>query len=81
MLDRQPKVNVMTETTIEAQDVLQTIKAHRAFLLETVRDLTDEQASQRTTARRLLNNLGFGARVLGAGSSDWWDARIERPER
>ena len=32
-------------------------------------------------SRRLLNNLGFGARVLGLGSSDWWDARNKRSQR
>jgi hypothetical protein len=37
-------------TTSERADLLQTLANHRGFLHHTVRDLTDEQAAQRTTA-------------------------------
>jgi hypothetical protein len=37
----------------ERLDLLETLQAHRAFLRFTVRDLTDEQARQRTTASAL----------------------------
>jgi uncharacterized damage-inducible protein DinB len=39
--------------TGERADLLQTLAKHRGFLRFTVRDLTDEQASQRTTASEL----------------------------
>jgi len=39
----------MTERT----DLLQTLAKHRGFLRQTVRDLTDEQAAQRTTVSAL----------------------------
>src|SRR2546430_15502817 len=39
--------------TGEHADLLQTLGKHRGFLRYTVRDLTDEQAAQRTTASEL----------------------------
>jgi uncharacterized damage-inducible protein DinB len=39
--------------TGERADLIQTLDKHRALLLQTVRGLTDEQASQRTTASAL----------------------------
>lgn len=44
-----------TETTVtsERADLLETLGQHRYFLRYTVRDLTDEQAGQRTTASEL----------------------------
>jgi uncharacterized damage-inducible protein DinB len=46
----------MTETTTltgERADFLQTLNQHRGFLRYTLRDLTDEQAAQRTTVSEL----------------------------
>jgi uncharacterized damage-inducible protein DinB len=45
----------MTQTTLtgERADLLQTLDKHRAFLRFTLRDLTDEQAAQRTTVSEL----------------------------
>ncbi|WP_020575191.1 DinB family protein [Actinopolymorpha alba] len=40
-------------TTREHADLLQTLATHRNFLHYTVRDLTDEQATRRTTASEL----------------------------
>jgi uncharacterized damage-inducible protein DinB len=40
-------------TTRERADLLETLAKHRYFLRFTVRDLTDEQAAQRTTASAL----------------------------
>jgi uncharacterized damage-inducible protein DinB len=42
-----------TATTRERADLLETLARHRGFLRYTVRDLTDEQASRRTTASEL----------------------------
>jgi Protein of unknown function (DUF664) len=42
-----------TTVTIERADLLETLANHRYFLRYTVRDLTDEQAGQRTTASEL----------------------------
>jgi hypothetical protein len=42
-----------TALTGERADLLQTIDKHRGFLRYTVRDLTDEQAAQRTTVSEL----------------------------
>ena len=68
----------MTETTVEAQDLLQTIKAHRAFLLETVRDLTDERASQRTTASALT--LAVIIKHVTDGERNWISFILEGPQ-
>lgn len=42
-----------TSTTGERADLLESLAKHRYFLRYTVRDLTDEQAAQRTTASEL----------------------------
>ncbi|WP_009475192.1 DinB family protein [Rhodococcus sp. JVH1] len=42
-----------TSTTGERADLLESLAKHRYFLRYTVRDLTDEQATQRTTASEL----------------------------
>jgi uncharacterized damage-inducible protein DinB len=47
-------VRAMTSTeTTERADLLEALRAHRRFLEATARDLTDEQANQRTTASEL----------------------------
>ena len=64
-------------TSIEAHDLLQTIQAHRAFLLETVRDLTDEQASQRTTASALT--LAVVIKHVTDGEKNWISFILDGP--
>ncbi len=67
----------ISTTSTEAEDLLQTIKAHRAFLLETVRDLTDEQASQRTTASALT--LAVIIKHVTDGERSWIDFILDGP--
>jgi uncharacterized damage-inducible protein DinB len=55
--------------TGERADLLQTLAKHRGFLRFTVRDLTDEQATQRTTASELC--LG-GLLKHVANTEDRW---------
>ena len=65
----------MTTTTIAPQfaqerlDLLETLQAHRDFLRFTVRDLTDEQARQRTTASALT--LGGLVKHVTATEAEW----------
>jgi uncharacterized damage-inducible protein DinB len=65
----------MTTTTTAAQlaqerlDLLETLQAHRAFLRFTVRDLTDEQARQRTTASALT--LGGLVKHVTTTEAEW----------
>ena len=57
-----------TTTTGERADLRQTLAKHRGFLCYTVRDLTDEQAAQRTTASELcLGGLIKHVTLIGAG--------------
>ena len=49
-----------TETSSERADLLESLATHRHFLRYTVRDLTDEQATRRTT----VSALDLGKRVL-----------------
>ena len=70
------KISTRTTST-EAEDLLQTIKAHRAFLLETVRDLTDEQASQRTTASAL--SLAVIIKHVTDGEQSWISFILDGP--
>ena len=55
--ERRNAADTMTTTekvaTREYADLLETLATHRYFLRFTVRDLTDEQAAQRTTASSL----------------------------
>ncbi len=66
-----------TTTSTEAEDLLQTINAHRAFLLETVRDLTDEQATRCTTASAL--SLAVIIKHVTDGERSWIDFILEGP--
>ena len=45
--------NTQVATTGERADLLASLARHRQFLRHTVRDLTDEQARQRTTVSEL----------------------------
>ena len=71
----------MTTTTPiatgERADLLQTLTKHRYFLRFTVRDLTDEQARQRTTASELT--LGGLIKHVSAVESGWVDFVLEGP--
>jgi uncharacterized damage-inducible protein DinB len=74
-------------TTVERTDLLETLAKHRHFLRFTVRDLTDAQAAQRTTASALclgglikhvaateqqwLNFVLGGAEAMFSSSADW----------
>ena len=46
-------MNSLPALTGERADLAQTLARHREFLRFTARDLTDEQAAQRTTASEL----------------------------
>ena len=46
-----------TELEAERSDLLAMLAQHRQFLRHTARDLTDEQARQRTTASELADRL------------------------
>ena len=62
----------------ERTDLIETLGAHRDFLRRTVRDLTDEQASQRTTASAL--SLSVLIKHVAAGESSWVDFILEGPQ-
>ena len=66
----------MTITT-ERTDLLETLRAHRGFLMQTVRGLTDEQAAMRTTASELC--LGGLVKHVAATESAWADFIVEGP--
>jgi uncharacterized damage-inducible protein DinB len=56
-------------TTVERTDLLDTLAKHRFFLRFTVRNLTDAQAAQRTTASALC--LGGLIKHVGAVEQQW----------
>jgi uncharacterized damage-inducible protein DinB len=58
-----------TTVTGEHADLLQTLAKHRGFLRFTVRDLTDDQAAQRTTASQLC--LGGLIKHVAATEEGW----------
>ena len=58
-----------TITTRERADLLETLAQHRYFLRFTVRDLTDAQAAERTTASALC--LGGLIKHVGAVERQW----------
>jgi uncharacterized damage-inducible protein DinB len=78
--------------TAERADLVQTLTKHRYFLRFTVRDLTDEQAAQRTTASALslgglikhvaateqawLNFVLGGAEGMAAGADPDWEGQF-----
>jgi uncharacterized damage-inducible protein DinB len=73
--------------TGERADILTVLARHRGFLRHTVRDLTDEQAAQRTTVSELclgglikhvaaveyawISFVLGGAEAMAAGQGDW----------
>jgi uncharacterized damage-inducible protein DinB len=66
-----------TTMTIERADLLETLANHRYFLRYTVRDLTDEQAGQRTTASELC--LGGLIKHVTLTERQWVSFMIEGP--
>jgi uncharacterized damage-inducible protein DinB len=75
---RRPEENLVTSTstlTRERADLLETLRKHRGFLRYTVRGLTDEQASERTTASE-LTLVGLIKHVAHTEST--WTGFIEK---
>jgi uncharacterized damage-inducible protein DinB len=66
-----------TPNDSERADLLEALGTHRHFLRYTVRDLTDEQARQRTTASELT--LGGLIKHVSAIESGWVDFVLEGP--
>ena len=69
----------MTSSPIDSEraDLLEALGTHRHFLRYTVRDLTDEQARQRTTVSELT--LGGLIKHVSATESGWVDFVLEGP--
>jgi hypothetical protein len=69
----------MTSSPIDSEraDLLEALGTHRHFLRYTVRDLTDEQARQRTTVSELT--LGGLIKHVSAIESGWVDFVLEGP--
>jgi uncharacterized damage-inducible protein DinB len=66
-----------TQTDPERADILAGLAAARHFLRFTVRDLTDEQARQRTTASELT--LGGLIKHVAAVEQSWADFVVDGP--
>jgi len=69
----------MTDKAIDTEraDLLEALGTHRHFLRHTVRDLTDDQARQRTTASELT--LGGLIKHVSGIESGWADFVLEGP--
>ena len=61
----------------ERADLIQSVDRHRSFLRFTVRDLTDEQAAQRTTVSQLC--LGGLIKHVAATERQWARFIVEGP--
>src|SRR3712207_4657194 len=76
------EAGLMTSTektaTGERADLLQTLANHRCFLRFTVRDLTDEQAAQRTTVSELC--LGGLIKHVAGIEQAWMDFALRGAE-
>ena len=71
----------MTETvtlTAERADLLETLAAHRYFLIHTVQGLTDDQARERTTASELT--LGGLIKHVADTEEKWAQFAVEGPD-
>jgi len=64
-------------TTSERDDLLESLTAHRGFLLHTVQGLTDDQARQRTTVSELT--LGGLVKHTSRIEAGWVDFIVEGP--
>jgi len=69
--------NTQVATTGERADLLASLARHRQFLRHTVRDLTDEQARQRTTASELT--LGGLIKHVASVEQGWADFVLDGP--
>src|SRR4051794_40674743 len=69
----------ITETTVtgERADLLEALAKHRFFLRHTARDLTDEQAAQRTTVSELC--LGGLIKHVTDTERGWVNFILEGP--
>jgi hypothetical protein len=65
------------DKTTEREDLLETLGKHRQFLRFTARDLTDNQAAQRTTASEL--SIGGLIKHVASVESGWVDFIVEGP--
>ncbi|GLZ31023.1 hypothetical protein Lesp02_32120 [Lentzea sp. NBRC 105346] len=71
----------MTSTeqlTGERADLLETLQAHRRFLLFTAKDLTDEQAKATPTASALC--IGGLIKHVAATEKSWYEFIVEGPK-
>ena len=68
----------LTSLDGERRDLLETLRDHRAFLRRTLRDLTDEQAAQRSTVSELC--LGGLIKHMIRGERQWADFILDGPE-
>ncbi len=66
-----------TTMTGERADLLETLRAHRFFLRNTTRDLTDDQARQRTTVSELT--LGGLIKHVAETEAGWLDFIVNGP--
>lgn len=67
---RRHYVSAMTkELSGERADLIESLDRHRGFLLHTVKDLTDEQARQRTTVSQL--HLGGLIKHVASTEAGW----------
>ena len=64
-------------TTNERDDLLESLAAHRQFLLYTVKGLTDDQARQRTTVSELT--LGGLIKHVARTEKGWVDFIVDGP--
>ncbi|QMU69847.1 DinB family protein [Streptacidiphilus sp. P02-A3a] len=64
-------------TTNERDDLLESLAAHRRFLLYTVKDLTDDQARKRTTVSELT--LGGLVKHVSLMEKGWVDFILDGP--
>jgi uncharacterized damage-inducible protein DinB len=64
-------------TTNERDDLLESLAAHRGFLLHTVQGLTDDQARQRTTVSELT--LGGLIKHVARTEKSWVDFILDGP--
>ena len=70
-----PVTDSLGTDTRERQDLLETLDKHRGFLRYTVRNLSDEQAAQRTTTSALT--LGAIIKHLAAVERGWMNFVLE----
>jgi uncharacterized damage-inducible protein DinB len=66
-----------TTASRERDDLIESLARHRFFLRNTLRDLTDEQAAQRSTVSELC--LGGLIKHVAAIESGWVDFMLEGP--